>query len=57
MEILIIRNSDVRSLFDVVRVDFFAEKAEYIERQLSFEQAQEVKSEYDSRNQLTQDSE
>ena len=40
METLIVRNPKVRSLFDVVQVNFETEEVNYIAQMLSFEQAQ-----------------
>ena len=42
-KILIIRNTKVKSLFNVVKVDFSAENVETIESMLTFEQAVELK--------------
>lgn len=42
-EILIIRNNDIPSLFNVVQVNFETEDAKTIESMLTFEQAVELK--------------
>lgn len=42
VETLIIRNASIKSLFDVVKVDFMNEKVDYLEKFLTFEEAQGV---------------
>lgn len=52
MENLIVRNNDISYLYDVVSVDFEAEQVNYVEKQLTFEQASEVIQEMNARSTL-----
>ena len=38
-ETVIVRNTSVKSLYDLIKVDYFNEDVEYVAQQLSFEEA------------------
>jgi hypothetical protein len=42
VETFIVRNSSIKSLFDVVKVDYMHEDVQFLEKYLTFEQAQQV---------------
>lgn len=50
LEIVIMRNTCVSRLYDVVRVDYFSEEVEFIAKGLEFEEAIGLKLELEETN-------
>lgn len=42
VETLIVRNASIKSLFDVVKVDYMNENVDFLHKFLTFEEAQQV---------------
>lgn len=52
-EAVIIRNSIVKSLYDVALVDYMQEEVEYLTKAVDFETAQGIVLEYDTSEETT----